>query len=102
MNKAELVDYMKENSEGELNKKLSDLAVDLVFAGIAHALSKGEKVQLVGDITIEPVGRKARKGRNPQTGEEIEIAPRMGLKVKPGKNLEKAIAGLDVNKFLQD
>lgn len=57
-----------------LSKKDATKAVDAVFDSILEALKQGDKVQLIGFGNFEVRERAARKGRNPQTGEEIEIA----------------------------
>lgn len=101
MNKEDLVTYMAENSEGKLTKRQSDQAIDLLLNGIVHGLENGEKVQLVGNMTIQPVGRKARKGNNPQTGEKIDIPAKMLVKIKPGKRFERAVENLNVDDFLK-
>lgn len=101
MNKTELVSFIAEKSEGILTKKQAELAVNLFEYAVEEALRNGDKLQLVGFMSIEPVGRNARKGRNPQTGEEIEIPAKMDVKIKAGKRLEKAVEGLNVNDFLK-
>lgn len=101
MNKTELVNYIAENSEGALTKKQAELAIDLKNEAYISALTKGEKVQEVGFYSLEPVGRAGRKGHNPQTGVELEIAPKMGIKFKPGKKLEKSVSELDVNEYIK-
>ncbi|MNW28081.1 DNA-binding protein HU [compost metagenome] len=99
MNKGDLVSYIAENSQTGLSKKQAEEAVELHWAGIEDALSKGDKVQLVGTITLEPAPRSARKGFNPQTKAEIEIPAKMGVKTKPGKNLEKSVADISIAEF---
>ncbi|MFL2044304.1 HU family DNA-binding protein [Weissella hellenica] len=74
-----------------LTKKDATTAVDAVFASIQDTLAKGEKVQLIGFGNFEVRSRAARKGRNPQTGEEIEIAASKIPAFKPGKALKDAI-----------
>ena len=74
-----------------LTKKDATAAVDAVFASIQDTLAKGEKVQLSGFGNIEVRSSAARKGRNPQTGEEIEIAASKIPAFKPGKALKDAI-----------
>ena len=74
-----------------LTKKDATAAVDAVFASIQDTLAKGEKVQLIGFGNFEVRHRAARKGRNPQTGEEIEIAASKIPAFKPGKALKDAI-----------
>ena len=74
-----------------LTKKDATAAVDAVFASIQETLAKGEKVQLIGFGNFEVRSRAARKGRNPQTGEDIEIAASKIPAFKPGKALKDAI-----------
>ncbi|MGF7050032.1 DNA-binding protein HU-beta [Paenibacillus sp. DS2015] len=89
MNKSELISQVAETSE--LSKKDATKAVDAVFEAIAGALQTGDKVQLVGFGNFEVRERSARKGRNPQTGEEIEIAASKIPAFKPGKALKDGI-----------
>ncbi|MCL5045978.1 MAG: HU family DNA-binding protein [Actinobacteria bacterium] len=89
MNKAELVSSVAEKSG--LSKKDSEKAVDAVVESIQEALGKGDKVSLVGFGTFEVRARAARKGRNPQTGEEIEIAATKVPTFKAGKGLKDTI-----------
>ena len=70
-NKADLIDGVAAKSG--LTKKDATVAVDAVFETIQDALVDGEKVQLIGFGNFEVRSRAARKGRNPQTGEEIQI-----------------------------
>lgn len=62
-----------------------------MFNGITESLVKGAKVQLVGFGSFEVRERSARKGRNPQTGEEIEIPATKNPAFKPGKQLKDAV-----------
>lgn len=101
MNKSELVAYIAEKSEGVLTKKAAELAVDLFGDAIVETIKNGDKVTLVGLLTAEPAGRKARKGHNPQTGETLQIPAKMSIKLKPGKRLEEAVADLDVEQFIK-
>ena len=71
MNKTELVNAVA--TQAELTKKDATAAVDALFETISKTLAKEEKIQLIGFGTFEVRERSARKGRNPQTGEEIEI-----------------------------
>lgn len=89
MNKTELVSSIAEKSE--LTKKDAEKALNALFASIEEALAKGEKVQLVGFGTFEVRERKARTGRNPQTGEEIQIAAAKVPAFKAGKALKEAV-----------
>jgi DNA-binding protein HU-beta len=89
MNKSELINKVAETSE--LSKKDATKAVDAVFDAISEALQGGDKVQLVGFGNFEVRERSARKGRNPQTGEEIDIAASKIPAFKPGKALKDGI-----------
>ena len=88
-NKAELVSDVA--AKPTLTKKDVSEAVDAVFEAIQEDLAKGEKVQLIGFGTFEVRDRAARKGRNPQTGAEIEIPASKVPAFKPGKALKDAV-----------
>ncbi|WAB25009.1 hypothetical protein M3_0058 [Lysinibacillus phage vB_LfM_LysYB1] len=102
MNKTDMIDYLVANSKGELNKKQATIAVELHLDAIEDTLKAGDKVQLVGYYTIEPVARAARKGHNPQTGEDLEIAPKMSVSTKAGKKLKAAVEPLDITKYIKE
>lgn len=89
MTKVELINAVAERSG--LSKKDAGVVVDAVFNEITEALSKGERVQLVGFGTFEVRERAARRGRNPQTGEELSIAARRTPAFKAGKLLKDAV-----------
>jgi DNA-binding protein HU-beta len=89
MNKTELINAVAESSE--LSKKDATKAVDAVFDSILNALKDGDKVQLIGFGNFEVRERAARKGRNPQTGDEIEISASKVPAFKPGKALKDAV-----------
>jgi DNA-binding protein HU-beta len=88
MNKGDLVE---EVAKVVNTKKEAQAAVDRVFATIEGALTKGDTVTLVGFGTFRVARRKARKGRNPQTGGEIYIDARNVPKFVPGKRLKQAV-----------
>ena len=88
-NKAELVSEVA--AKTKLTKKDVSEAVDAVFEAIQEDLAKGEKVQLIGFGTFEVRDRAARKGRNPQTGAEIEIPASKIPAFKPVKALKDAV-----------
>lgn len=89
MNKKELVAEIA--AKTELSKKQAEAAVDALIATVTDELKKDEKVQLVGFGTFEVSKREARDGRNPRTGETIEIAAVKAPKFKAGKALKDAI-----------
>ncbi|MCY8233054.1 HU family DNA-binding protein, partial [Priestia endophytica] len=66
-------------------------AVDALFKTISDTLSKEEKIQLIRFGTFEVRERAARTGRNPQTGEEMQIAASKVPAFKPGKELKEAV-----------
>ncbi|MBL0387818.1 HU family DNA-binding protein [Tumebacillus sp. ITR2] len=89
MNKTDLINLVSDKAE--LTKKDAGNAVDAVFDAIVEALANGDKVQLIGFGNFEVRERSARKGRNPQTGEEIEIAASKTPAFKPGKQFKDSI-----------
>ena len=86
MNKTELIAEIAEKAG--LSKKDSEAAVKAFIDAVSESLKKGDKVQLVGFGTFEVSERPARTGRNPQTGETIEIAASRTPKFKAGKALK--------------
>lgn len=90
MTKAELVEKMAKDAK--ISKAAAGKALDSFTEGVTKALKqKDGKVTLVGFGTFSKVKRKARKGRNPQTGAEIKIKASNSVKFKPGKKLKDAI-----------
>lgn len=89
MNKAELVDEVVNRTR--LTKKESREAVDGIISVITDSLTRQEKVTLVGFGTFQVVGRKARTGRNPQTGETLQIPAKKAPKFNPGKELRERV-----------
>ncbi|MGA8283091.1 MAG: HU family DNA-binding protein [Desulfobacterales bacterium] len=88
MNKGDLVN---EVSQVLTSKKDAQAAVDELLAAITKALKKGDDVTLVGFGTFKVAKRKARTGRNPQTGAEIKIKATKVPKFVPGKALKEAV-----------
>jgi len=88
MNKGDLINKV---SEVLNSKKEAQAAVDSTIKAITEALSSNDSVTLVGFGTFKTANRKARKGRNPQTGEEIKIQPKNVVRFLPGKHLKDAI-----------
>jgi len=89
MNKAELVEEV--SSQTGLTKKTSREAVNAVISAMTDSLGREEKVTLVGFGTFRVMERKARRGRNPQTGKELEIPAKKVPKFRPGKSLREAV-----------
>ena len=90
MTKAELIEQMA--NDAEISKAAAGKALDSLVDSVKKALKKkGGKITLVGFGTFSKVRRKARKGRNPATGEEIKIKAHNAVRFKPGKALKGAI-----------
>ena len=89
MNKNELIAAVAEKTG--LAKKDAEAAVKAVTETISAELVAGNKVQIVGFGTFEVSERAARQGRNPRTGESMEIAAAKAPKFKPGKTLKMAV-----------
>lgn len=86
MNKTELIAVVAEKAE--LSKKDAERAINAFTEAISEELVKGGKIQLVGFGTFEVAERAAREGRNPKTGETMQIAASRTLKFKAGKALK--------------
>jgi DNA-binding protein HU-beta len=90
MTKAELIEKMAK--EADISKVAAGKALDSFMDGVTKALKKKDgKVTLVGFGTFLKSRRKARKGRNPQTGEMLKIKARNVVKFKAGKKLQEAV-----------
>ena len=89
MNKTKLIDAMAEKSG--LTKKDAEKALAAFIETIQEGLAAGEKIQITGFGTFEISERAARKGRNPQTGEEIDVPALHAPKFKAGKELKEAV-----------
>lgn len=88
MNKGDLINEVAKVTE---TKKSAQAAVECVLSTITEALSNGEEVVLIGFGRFKVAERAARKGRNPQTGEEMQIKASKVPKFVPGKALKDAV-----------
>ena len=89
MTKAELIESVA--SKVDLPRAVAERAVNTMFDDIVDALKRGEKVNVSGFGTFSVSERKARTGRNPKTGESIEIAASKAAKFKAGKTLKDSL-----------
>ncbi len=90
MTKAELIEKMA--NDAGISKTAAGSALDSFVDGVTKALKKKDgKITLIGFGTFSKVHRKARKGRNPQTGEAIKIKASNAVKFKAGKKLKDAV-----------
>lgn len=90
LNKQELIASVADAAD--LPKAKASEVVDAVFGTIEKTLSKGQEVRLVGFGSFATATRKAAKGRNPRTGEEIDIPASTSVRFKPGKGLKDAVS----------
>ena len=89
MNKKELVESMAEAAD--ISKAAAEKALNGMLMTISEALSKGDKVTLVGFGTFSTVKRRERKAKNPRTGAMIKIPAKTVAKFKPGSKLTDAV-----------
>lgn len=89
MNKAELITAVSE--EAEVSKTDTKKVIDAFVKTVSDAMKNGDSVQLTGFGTFEVTERSARTGRNPQTGETVQIAACKTPKFKAGKTLKELV-----------
>jgi DNA-binding protein HU-beta len=89
VNKADLIERIAKDAV--INKTQADSAINSVLSGIEGELKRGGRVTLVGFGTFSVGARKARTGRNPQTGKAIKIAAKKVAKFTPGAELKGAV-----------
>jgi len=89
MNKAQLIDAIA--GEAKITKADAKKALDAFITATTKALKKGDRVALVGFGTFGVTKRSARKGRNPQTGKEINIPAKKVVRFRPGSELNGTI-----------
>jgi nucleoid DNA-binding protein len=90
MTKADLIDSLA--NRFELHRQKAEEIVGGLFNDICNALKNGDKVNISGFGTFSVSQRKGRTGRNPKTGETIEIAPSRAAKFKAGKTLKESLS----------
>ncbi len=89
MTKADLVE--KVAKEADMTKKDAEKLVEIIFESIVSTLNEGEKIELRGFGSFRVRERNARKGRNPKTGESVNIPAKRVAYFKPGKDLKDLI-----------
>lgn len=89
MNKSELIDAIAELTE--LTKKDAEKSLNATLDAIYKSLSKGEEVSIANFGSFKVKKRNARKGRNPRTGEEMDIPAKNVVNFSPGKNLRESV-----------
>lgn len=96
MNKADIIEKVTE--EAKITKAAAGKAFEAIIGSIMQAVKKGDKVTVVGFGTFSVSTRKARKGRNPRTGQEIKIAAKKVPRFTAGAALKAAVNGKAVSK----
>ncbi len=89
MTKADLVERVAK--EADMTKKDAEQLVEIIFDSIIASLNKGEKIELRGFGSFRVRQRNARKGRNPKTGDSVDIPAKRVAYFKPGKELKEVI-----------
>ena len=90
MTKAELIEKLAKDND--ISKALAEKVLNSVTDNISRCLKKNDKITLTGFGTFSVSKRKARTGRNPQTGQEIQIKATKVPRFKPGKSLKDTVA----------
>lgn len=91
MTKAELVEKVHEGADGALSKRQASELVDVVFSEVGRAVQEGGRFSYPGFGTFTVKKRNARVGRNPQTGQQIKIAPTKTVAFKPSPEFKKSL-----------
>lgn len=95
MNKRELIEKMARQTT--LTGVQSKEALEMFCKIVEETLKNGEKIQIAGFGTFEAIKKKSRVGRNPRTGEMMDISARCAPKFKPGKTLKDAVGRVNPN-----
>ncbi|MDQ6966260.1 MAG: integration host factor subunit beta [Mariprofundaceae bacterium] len=90
MTKSELIDAIVE-FEGQITRREAEVVVNNILTAIGDALGRGERVELRGFGSFYTKGRDARVGRNPKTGESVNVPAKIVPQFKPGKELRDRV-----------
>ncbi|KIX14970.1 HU family DNA-binding protein [Dethiosulfatarculus sandiegensis] len=91
MNKRDLTIQVSEAVGNKLSKAICSHIIECILSSITAALMRGESIKITGFGTLKVTGRAARRGRNPQTGEKINIPARKTVRFKPAKLLKAVV-----------
>ncbi len=89
MTKSQLIEQLTAKLAGNLSKKDAELVVNILFSEMSNALKKGDKIEIRGLGSFKIVKRGARVGRNPKTGEKVNVPQKKAVFFKPGKELKE-------------
>jgi len=90
MTKSELVEIIA-NKQDQMSRREAEFVVNTVFAAISDALDRGERVELRGFGSFYTKQRNARIGRNPKTGDTVQVPAKVVPQFKPGKQLRERV-----------
>jgi len=90
MTKSELVDIIAE-AHGQITRREAEVVVNEIFGAIADALADGDRVELRGFGSFSTKKREPRVGRNPKTGESVQVPAKVVPHFKPGKELRDRV-----------
>ena len=93
MTKSGLIEVVSERTP-HISKKDTEIVVNTIFDSMAHALSRGERIEIRGFGSFQVKIREAREGRNPKTGEPVHIAAKRTPFFKVGKELKEMVDGV--------
>ena len=88
MTKSQLIDRLSEELDQTISKKDAELIVNILFEDMSNALKEGDKIEIRGLGSFKVISRRARSGRNPKTGEKVEVPQKKAIFFKPGKELK--------------
>lgn len=91
MNKSELIDAIQAALGNDTTKRAADEALEAVLSSISAGVKKDKKVQIIGFGTFEVKERASRQGRNPKTGESMQIAASKSVGFKPSSALKASL-----------
>jgi integration host factor subunit beta len=91
MTKSQLIEIVTEKLAGSLSKKDTELIVNTLFRDMADALKSGDKIEIRGVGSFKTITRGERLGRNPKTGEKVNVAEKKAVFFKPGKELKERV-----------
>ena len=89
MTKSQLIEQLTAKLAGSLSKKDAELVVNILFSEMSSALQKGDKIEIRGLGSFKIVKRGSRVGRNPKTGEKVNVPQKKAVFFKPGKELKE-------------
>ncbi|MDX8378253.1 MAG: integration host factor subunit beta [Mariprofundales bacterium] len=91
MTKSKLIEQVIKNTTQQMSRSEAQLVVEVIFDAISDALVKGDNIELRGFGSFTARHREARVGRNPKSGELVEIAAKNVPHFKPGKELRQSV-----------